>query len=393
MNSSPYATFLRKYYLSCALYEFIFAYAIYGVLFHMRGLTVFQISLLLAWWAFIAVISEIPSGALADYWSRQKLLIIAPLIKSLCFITWYVADGNFYLYALGFFFWGVGSSLRSGTKEALLYDHLAFFEKRQEYEKVLGKEHFYFHIALSVSLIIGGFIAHYQIGWAILSSVIPLALSAFFASLIKDVPKTGSTEEVYYFDYIKIASQEIRTNTTLFYLLIYGLGLSIFDDLEEFDQLYFELANLPIWAFGLAGFLGSGLNAVSSFYAYRFKNRPWVHYIFPLLAAFLLFLTGVFPGILIIGCLLLSYAITVPLKILIDSQIQHSITSVSRATVTSVNRLLINLFGIAGMPLFGLISTIWNFQTIYLFCSGFLVLLTLWIVLNKRRLKMVHFNI
>ena len=99
MMQNKYKSFLRNYYLSSSLYDFIFAYAIYNVLFHIRGLSVFQISLLLALWAFMAMVLEIPSGALADYWSRKKLLVIAPLIKSICFVVWFFANGNFYLYA------------------------------------------------------------------------------------------------------------------------------------------------------------------------------------------------------------------------------------------------------------------------------------------------------
>lgn len=388
MKHNAYNTFLRNYYLCSSLYDLIFAYAIYNVMFHIRGLTIFQISLLIAWWAGIAMMAEIPSGALADYWSRQKLLTIAPLIKALCFVTWYFAGDNFYLFALGFLFWGVGSSFRSGTTEALMYDHLVFFDKRHKYEKVLGCKKFYYHIALILSLITGGFIAHYNIDWALLLSVVPLLLSSLFAALITDVPKTETIGEIHYLQYIKIASQEIRTNKTLRYILIYALSISIFGDLEEFDQLYYELTRLPIWAFGIIGSIGSGLNAVSSLYAYKLKGFLWVHYLFLLLSALFLGIVGFFPSIPVIALLLLAYVVAEPLNILIDSQLQHSITSVSRATVTSVNTLLMCLFGIGITPLFGLISKIWNFQTIYLFSSGYLILLTAWVILNRHHLRL-----
>ena len=119
-------SFLRNYYLTSFFYDFIFAYAIYNLLFNILGLTVFQISLLLSWWALVAMLLEVPTGALADYWSRKKMLTIAPLIKALCFTVWFFANGNFYLYALGFTFWALGSSLVSGTTEAMLYDSVVY---------------------------------------------------------------------------------------------------------------------------------------------------------------------------------------------------------------------------------------------------------------------------
>jgi len=384
MDTQKYKSFVRNYLLSSSLYDFIFAYAIYNVLFNIRGLSVFEISILLAWWALTTMFFEIPSGALADYWSRKKMLVIAPLIKSLCFVTWFLADGNFYFYALGFLFWSIGSSLVSGTTEALLYDELVAFKKKEEYEKMLGKKRFYFHIALAISMITGGFIAHYNLDLVLILSIIPLFLSAFFALLIKETPKAKSTEEVRYLEYIKLAYREIKNNKVLLFLLVYSLGISIFGNIEEFDQLYYQLAGLPIIAFGLIGFLWSILNSIGSYYAHKFKNALWVFYTFPFVAVILLFFVGLKPSIPMIAILLLSYFITSPLKVLIDSKIQHNIKSVSRATVTSINALLINAFGIFLILVFGVISKVWNLQAIYISTSIFLIIFTIWVLANKK---------
>lgn len=384
METQKYKSFIRNYLLSSSLYDFIFAYAIYNVLFNIRGLSVFEISILLAWWALAAMLLEIPSGAFADYWSRKKMLVIAPIIKSLCFVTWFLADGNFYLYGLGFLFWAISGSLVSGTTEALLYDELVAFKKKEQYEKVLGQKKFYFHIALAISTITGGFIAHYNLDWALIFSVIPLLLSAFFALLIKETPKTKSTEEVHYFEYIKMAYREVKSNKVLLILLIYSFGISIFDDIEEFDQLYYQLSGLPIFAFGLVGFFWSVLNSIGSYWAHRFKNATWIFYTLPFVAVIQLFFVGLKPSIPMVSVLLLSYFITSPLSVLIDSKIQHNIKSVGRATVTSVSALLINLFGVFLTLIFGVISKIWNLQAIYISTSIFLLVFTVWVLANRK---------
>ncbi len=384
MMHKKYKSFLRNYYLSSSLYDFVFAYAIYNVLFNIRGLSILEISLLLAWWALTSVLLEIPSGALADYWSRKKMLVIAPIIKSLCFVVWFFANGNFYLYALGFLFWSIGSSLVSGTTEALLYDELTAFDKKEEYEKTLGKKKFYFHIALAVSTISGGFIAHYNLDWALIFSVIPLTLSAFFALLIKETPKAKSTEGIHYFEHIKAAYKEMKHNNILMYLFAYTVGISIFGGIEEFDQLYYQLAGLPIFAFGIVGFLWSALNSIGSYFSHRLKNTHWIYYGLPFFGFVLMLLVGLFPSIPMIALLLLSYFVTSPLAVLIDSKIQHNIKSISRATVTSVNHLLINLSGVILAPLFGLIGSIWNLQAIYIATGVFLLLFTIWVVTKQK---------
>ena len=389
MQNFPYKSFLRNYYLASFFYGFIFAYAIYTVLFNIRGLSVFQISLLLSWWALVAVLLEIPTGALADSWSRRKMLTIAPLFKSLCFITWFFANGNFYLYALGFVFWALGSTFVSGTTEALLYDTLTYAGKKDDYEKVLGRKQSYKWIAVAISTISGGFIASRNLEWAVIFSVAPLILSAFFASRLKEVPKVETTGEVHYLEYIKIAFKEIKTNRVLLYLSVYLLAISIFGELEEFDQLYYQLAKLPIFAFGIAGFLWSASNAIGAYYAYKLKKFSWVFYLLPLVSGVFLVSVAKYPGIPMIGLLFASYLITTPLRVLVESNIQRNISSVSRATVTSASHLGIGLFAVLLAPIFGLIANIWNLQAIYLTTGVFMLVFAIWVfaVRNKVAVK------
>jgi hypothetical protein len=93
---------MKCYYLAHFWYDFIFAYAVYTVCFSLRGMGVMDISLLLSWWSITSMALEVPSGALADSWSRRKLLVLAPLIKLLCFVAWFFAKRQFWLFALGF---------------------------------------------------------------------------------------------------------------------------------------------------------------------------------------------------------------------------------------------------------------------------------------------------
>jgi MFS family permease len=387
MSSAPaYKTFLRNYYLAAFFEDFVFGYAIYNVFFSIRGMSIFQISLLLGWWAFAVLVFEIPSGALADRWNRKKMLTLAPIIKSACFIIWFFARGNFYLYGLGFLFWALSESFVSGTTQALLYDQLKYAKKTGDYERILGKKTFYSHLALAVSMISGGFIASHSLDWALLFSVIPLLFSAVFASLIKEVPKAKAAEEIRYHKHIKTAFHEIKGNHVLHYLFAYfGVVFVTFGTLEEFDQLYYHLVRLPIFAFGIAGFIWSSLNAVGAHYAYKLKDRAWVFYFFPLLSAVGIIVVARFPSVPIIGLLWFSYFLAAPLQVLIESKIQHNIKGSSRATVTSVNAFFLNLSGALLAPVLGFISKIWNLQAIYLSTGILLFVFAFWVFLVRNK--------
>ncbi len=155
MHHNSYRSFLRNFCLMSALYECVFAYAVYTVLFHMRGLSVFQISLLLGIWGVLGITFEIPSGALADSWNRKTMLTIAPLLKSGCFLIWAFADGNFWIYVLGLVSWELGGASASGTTEAVLYDALVHFGKTGDYEKILGRIRLYERLSVGLAGILG----------------------------------------------------------------------------------------------------------------------------------------------------------------------------------------------------------------------------------------------
>ena len=377
--------FLRYYYLTHFWYDFIFAYAVYTVYLNLRGMSVLDISILITWWSVTSMAMAVPSGALADAWSRKQLLVLAPLIKSLCFVTWFFAGGRFWFFALGFLLWSVGSSFRSGTSEALLYDTLLHHGRRDDYEQALGRRQFYFYLALAISMVSGGFIAAYRMDWAILLSVLPLLLSAGSALRLEDPPKTRATEEVHYFQHLRLALREMKSNRVLLFLVI-CLWMLPFGALEEFDQLYLRFVSLPIAMFGVVAFIGSLATAVAARAAYRMKHMTSVLYLLPLASALLLVLVWRYPSIPTLAPLVLSYALAAPVSVLLESRIQHAIVGVSRATVTSAVALLLEIPQYS--LLFGFIGKAWGITAIYLAGAIQLFALSVWVVCMQSRMQM-----
>jgi len=380
-------SFLRNYYGYAFCYDFIFAYAVYNALFEFRGLSVLQISILLVWWSFTTIMFEIPSGALADHWSRQKLLILAPLIKAFCFISWYFANGNFYLYALGFMFWSLGSSFVSGTDEALLFDALKQNCCTTDYELIRGRKHFFYQSGVALSCVFGGFIAYYNLDTVLWVSVLPLLAACGFAFGLKDTIHPSSTSSENYLAHFSEAAREIRLNGRLRYLFVLGvLTFGVFDELEEFDQLYYKFIGVPLYAFGFLAFLTYLLHSLGAVFAHRFKDSDWLEYVLPLVCSILVINVGIFAGPWLLIPLLLGYLLISPLRIIVDGKIQQSINSGSRATVTSAQSLFLNLVGIPFMICFGLLSRVWDLRFGYVFYGVVLLGGFFWILNRNRKL-------
>jgi hypothetical protein len=99
-------------------------YPLYALLFADTGLSEAQISALFAVWSLTGLLAEVPTGALADRWSRRGALVLASLLEAAGFVLW-TALPSVASFAVGFVLWGVGGALASGSAEALVYEGLA----------------------------------------------------------------------------------------------------------------------------------------------------------------------------------------------------------------------------------------------------------------------------
>lgn len=87
---------------------------LYALLFADTGLSETQISALFVVWAGIAIAAEVPSGVLADRFSRRGCLVAAGLFQAAGFAVWAVLP-QFAGFAVGFVLWGLGGALVSGA--------------------------------------------------------------------------------------------------------------------------------------------------------------------------------------------------------------------------------------------------------------------------------------
>jgi MFS family permease len=244
--------FLPVYYAYVFLFDFMLAYAIYTALFALEGISTAEIGLLLAFWSASAIVLEMPSGALSDHFDRRTLLIAAPLLKALTFVCWGVADGNFWLYGLGFLFWSAGQALQSGTREALLYERMEQAGQADDFDKVLGRDAAAEGLGIGAGALVGGFVAEASLDWAIWLSIVPLLLGSVAALWLSDTRPARHVAQgetpITYLSHFANALGEFRRHADLRFVVVYmAVGLILFELLEEFDQLYYLAVGVPIW--------------------------------------------------------------------------------------------------------------------------------------------------
>lgn len=170
-------------------------YFLYALLFDAQGLSAAQISALFAIWSGVGVVAEVPSGALADRWSRRAALVASGVLQAVAYVVWIALPG-FPGFAAGFAVWGFGGALASGAFEALLYDGLAAVGAADRYATVKSRATAASYLALLPAAGLAGALfpvgGYALVGWV---SVVVCLLSAVAAATLPEDPRRRSDGE------------------------------------------------------------------------------------------------------------------------------------------------------------------------------------------------------
>ncbi len=331
--------------------EFVLLYPVYMLLFESKGLSFMDISLLLIIWSIPVILLEIPSGMLADRWSRKQLIVIGTAFKLVCFIFWLLAD-SFVMFAAGFICWGIDEALCSGAAEALLYEKLEEHKQDHHYEKFAGKAGFYAGAGLVLSMLLGGFAASAGYDLAAGASIAAVAVSLISAMFLKETKRRNDlrrSQQRAGVGFRELAARCVKNKKVALLLLFCALVVIVPGILEEYDQIYAQRLGLSLEHIGIWGALRIGAESVGRRFAYKLKGIVHSLYRVCLLAiagGALLFVSAYAFSYVLFPVYALFYALLSGCFVLAEGMLQRQIKSEHRAAVLSVNSLLMNLSGI-----------------------------------------------
>ncbi|MEV0680732.1 MFS transporter [Actinosynnema sp. NPDC050436] len=304
-------------------------YPMYALLFADNGMSDGQISALFALWSGVAVVAEIPFGALADRFSRRWSLVAAGVAQACGYALWTAVPG-FWSYAAGFVLWGLGGALVSGAVEALLHDALGAVGAADHFGVVLGRvtavgllAQIPAALAATALFTTGGYAL---VGWASVATCLGAALVA------TRLPEGSRGEPESYLATLRAGLAEtaavpaVRRAVAVVALL---LGV---DALEEYFPLLARDWSVPaalvpvaVLAIPLAGAAGAAADASrvplwvpTSLSALLLAAAGWLHH--PAGLALVAVAYGLYRSVLVVA----------------ETRLQERITGPARATVTSV---------------------------------------------------------
>lgn len=137
-------------------------HSVLTVLLLKKNLSLSQIMIIQAIYSFAVLISEYPSGLLADIYSKKKLFIISKLFLIVMFTIVLTSKGPF-LMALAWFCYGISGALDSGTIDAEIINDLKKYNAESKVSKFISTTNRFNFLSLLIGSTLGSWM-YYQIG-------------------------------------------------------------------------------------------------------------------------------------------------------------------------------------------------------------------------------------
>ena len=326
-------------------------YALYALLFADTGLSAAQISTLFLLWSSMGIVAEVPSGALADRFSRRAVLCAGEVLQALGYVLWITVPG-YPAFAAGFVLWGLGGAFASGALEALLYDGLAAAGAQDHYPRLYGRvtaaglvAQVPVALAATVLFSTGGYDL---VGWV---SVGTCLASSAVAARLPEAARTSAMEDgddAGYLATLRIGLSEAAGRPAVRTAVVAVAVLGGLDGLEEYFNLLAEdwgvrTSAVPVALLGVP--IAGALGAAAGGRAAGLRPRS--------LATLLGAAVGIFglaalwrrpSGVAAIAAAYFLYQLVL---VVVDARLQERIEGRARATVTSVASLGTDLTCIA----------------------------------------------
>lgn len=379
-------TTVQKLYLSNFLVGLVFWYGIEKLYLSSIGINPVQIGIAAASLATFTLIFDIPSGLLADKWSRKKTLILA-FIALACSSLFVGLGSSFMTFFIGYMFYGVYLVCTSGTYAALMYDSLHEEGRSDQYSKINGRAYAMLLVGAGVANIFSGFIAQsfgFRVPFVI--SVVPAILNIMLMMTITEPTfhKAEHREKIIK-DAAIVAKSFIKV--PLLRAIVGVLTGFTFVELfkTDFSQLLMLRYTSSAQVVGILWAIYAFVWGLGGVIAHKVKDKMSSLLFIAGLSTLLVALIDSFWALAIFMVQSVAYAAFINLA---ETQIQHATPSRVRASVMSIVGSLGRMVAIPGGVLLGWLikehgvrSAVWSVAIVAVFVT------LIWFVAPKRTVE------
>lgn len=321
------------------------------------GLSFREFMIVEAFFTAVIFVMEVPTGWLADRWTRKHTLMLGTASNIIGFFMLWQA-GSLIDAIIAEAFIGTGISLISGTNTALLYDSLLDTGQEDQFSREEGFRHGLGLYVVGGSALIGGFL--YQINpelpmiLTFVTSILALSITFFLHEPDRHKAIDHTNPLV---DMAKTMRYALRGHAEIAAIIM--LSAILFATTKIFlwvQQPYYMLLNLPeIW-FGIfiaaGSFLGGAAGQFSHKLDGKYSNMAFLTGMMVILAAAGM-ISALWPGYHGVALLMVGTLIWGAGSPRVQDAINSRVGSSRRATILSTARFMVQLVAIPLLLLSG----------------------------------------
>ena len=336
------------------------------------GLNAAQIGALQSVYFWVNLITEVPTGVVADKVSKKFSVALGCFLMSVVFFLFPLIN-SFYLFIFVLSIFAIAVSLRSGAENSLIYEELLIagekWEKKSKKVFTIGNSLSLF--AVGAASLIGSYLmtkSWKHVYWTLsfimfLSGLISLNFNETINKKLRSDKKHESVTKSL-FKFIKTD----KNYSYLFFSSGVALLFSIQNPVFVFSQTLFKFMGFESYQASLALALIFVASAIINIFISKYsfwETRTFFYSLFiltSLIYYFLPFTKSVYLSILIVG---FSSVIQSLVLVYMEHYLNRVVDSKIRASFLSVNFFIISLFSAISMPIYGAFVDKFNPQMVF----------------------------
>lgn len=342
----PWFDDIKKYYLFRGLLR-RFAWPILTLFMLDQGLSIAEVGIITLVGYIISIVSEIPSGAVADTIGHKKTVVYSMLGQGLSMALY--LGGSFWWMLAGTGLYMLAGSFMTGTREALFYERLVELGRADEHQKLVGRSRSVSGAVGTIFMLTSSLAYVYAWWLPFVIGIIHFTLGAYVISTFTEAKRTVSVKKregyAELLRHFGEAWQQVKTNTFLYWIIIInGTMVGVYMSTAEFHQVVLNDVKLAAIFFG-------------TFYAFKRANTfllsPLAHRISArftapsflctsgvLVVAHMLVLPFTTNILVVAGAMIFGSAILNVFKVVVNDYTNTLLPSGSRATALSIKNLI-----------------------------------------------------
>lgn len=264
---------ISVYYAYKFLKWFAFWVPIYALYFQTKGLSYTELLTLLLIQSVAQIVCEVPSGIFADFFGRKTALMIAAAGKLISIVLMLFGQ-QFWVFALGWAFFGMHAAFESGADTSMVYDTLKELKREKEYTRIVGNGMMFEMIAMATSAFIGGFIASFSFEYTLMLTAVSFFLATVMSFFFQEPQRHQQASDRNYLKHLSEAGRFAWQHPHVKWLCILS-GAMIGGMLitHWYFQPYMQQAGIQLSWFGTIYLVWLGTSAVASRFADRVQHR------------------------------------------------------------------------------------------------------------------------